>query len=90
MSETYPMPHQLIINDRKQLTVSGISDVDSFDDTAVIASTPLGDLTIRGRGLQICRFSIDSGELAMDGTIDSVEYTSHAPSKKGVFAKLFK
>mgnify|MGYP003556610399 CR=1 FL=1 len=42
------MPHNLVLEDRKLLTVSGVADVDSFDEETVIVFTDLGELTIRG------------------------------------------
>ena len=42
------MPHNLILEDRRTLTVSGVSDVDSFDEQTVVVFTDMGELTVRG------------------------------------------
>ena len=42
------MPHHLVLEDRRALTVSGVSDVDSFDELTVIIYTDLGELTLEG------------------------------------------
>lgn len=89
MTPPVSVPHQLVLTDRHQLTVSGVSDVDSFDESGIIAHTSLGELTIRGRDLQICRFNIDSGDLSVEGHIDCVEYSAEQ-LKHGLFGKLFK
>lgn len=44
------MPHHLVLEDRRALTVSGVSDVDSFDELTVIIYTDLGELTVKGEG----------------------------------------
>ena len=36
------MPHNLILEDRKKLVVSGVEDVDSFDEQTVVAYTAVG------------------------------------------------
>ena len=77
-SESYT-PHQLVLDDRTRLSLSGVSDVDSFDESIVIAHTPLGDLTVKGSGLHISRLNTESGDLAVEGTIDVLEYTKTAP-----------
>ena len=89
MTSSVPVPHQLVLTDRHQLTASGVSDVDSFDEMSIVARTPLGELTIRGHDLQIRRFSIESGDLSVEGHIDSIEYTAEQV-KRGRFGKLFK
>lgn len=84
------MPHTLILEDRKSLTVTGVSDVDSFDEQAVTAYTDLGELTIHGHGLHINKLSLETGELSLDGEIQSLSYTDNRQSGGGFFSKLFR
>lgn len=90
MPEPMTLPHQLIVNERKELTVTGVSDVDSFDESAVIAHTALGDLTIKGTHLHICRLNTDTGDLSLEGEIDLLEYSQSKPAKGGRLARFFK
>ena len=83
------MPHQLILDDRRRLSLSGVSDVDSFDDTTVIAHTTLGDLTLKGQGLHICRLNTETGDLSLEGQIDLLEYTEAKP-RGNVLRRWFK
>ena len=69
------MPHQLILEDRRALTVSGVSDVDSFDELTVVVYTDLGELTVKGENLHINRLNLESGELMLEGHIQSLVYT---------------
>ncbi|MBQ5841018.1 MAG: sporulation protein YabP [Clostridia bacterium] len=83
------MPHQLIMQDRRELELTGVSDVDSFDETTVTAYTSLGELTIRGRGLHIRRMDLESGSLSMEGQIDSLTYADTSRAT-GFFGRLFR
>ncbi len=90
MTDLQSAPHQVILHDRKQLTVSGVCDVDSFDETTIVAKTELGELTVKGSKLQICRLNIESGDLSVDGQIDSLEYAVIEPRKGRGFARWFR
>ncbi|MCL2106520.1 MAG: sporulation protein YabP [Oscillospiraceae bacterium] len=85
------MPHNAILEDRRLLTVSGVSDVDSFDEHAVTVFTDLGELTVRGSDLHINRLSVEVGELLLEGRIDSLSYQDDAPRASGGFlSKVFR
>ncbi len=84
------LPHQVIMQDRRALTVSGVSDVDSFDETTVVVYTDMGELTVKGAGLQIQRLNVETGELTMEGTIDSLTYAELQSRSGGFFSRLFK
>ncbi len=66
--------HDLIIESRKKATVTGIKDVESFDDEVIIAQSECGEITIRGKDLKISRLSVESGDMVVEGEIDSVTY----------------
>ena len=56
------MPHSVVLEDRRRLTVSGVSDVDSFDEQMIVVFTELGELTVKGADLHISRLSLEMGE----------------------------
>ncbi len=88
---TVKLPHSLILENRKLLTLSGISDVDSFDEETVIAYTSMGELIIKGKDLHINKLSLETGELTLDGQICSMTYSDNQPKgKSGIFSKLFR
>ena len=60
--------HNLLLEDRKKLKLTGVTDVDSFDDGAVTAYTVAGELQIAGEGLRVLSFNNDLGELLLEGT----------------------
>jgi len=84
------MPHNLVLEDRKMLTVSGVSDVDSFDEETVIVFTDLGELTVRGSNLHINRLSVEVGELTVEGNISALIYSQEAAKSGGFFSKVFR
>lgn len=84
------VPHQVIMENRQTLSVSGVSDVDSFDGQAVVAYTALGELTVRGNGLQILRLNVETGDLSLTGEIDALTYSSQPSSHGGKWKRLFR
>lgn len=87
---TSAMPHNLVLEDRRMLTVSGVSDVDSFDEETVIVFTDSGELTVRGSDLHINRLSVEMGELTVEGSINALIYSDNAPKSGGFFSKVFR
>lgn len=83
-------PHNLMLKDRKSLNLTGVSDVDSFDEKIVVLYTDYGKLTIKGENLHIDNLNLNSGELAIDGKIFSITYTGNKPKPKSLFSKVFK
>lgn len=85
------LPHNLILEDRRALSVSGVADIDSFDEQSVILFTDLGELTVKGYNLHINKLNVDTGELTLEGEIYSLSYADEQPQKNGGFlSKIFK
>jgi len=75
MTDQQPiLPHKLTLNERRQLTVTGVTEVVSFDETAVIARTELGTLVVQGKGLQLKTLLPEGGQVTIDGTISALIY----------------
>lgn len=81
--------HRLELVGRERLTVSGVEDVDRFDETGIVMSTAAGTLVVTGEDLHIGKLSLDGGELHVDGRIDSVTYEDEGQSRGGFFSRLF-
>ena len=81
--------HRLELVGREWLTVSGVEDVDRFDETGIVMSTSAGTLVVTGEDLHIGKLSLDGGELHVDGRIDSVTYEDQGQSRGGFFSRLF-
>ena len=68
------LPHRLSLNERKELSMTGVTEVVSFDDTAVVLRTQLGTLIIHGQQLQLKTLSPEGGQVAVEGTISAIVY----------------
>ena len=74
MSDGQTMPHTLTLTERKKLTMTGVSEVVSFDDTFVILKTALGNLEIQGTGLQLKQLAPEGGNVTVEGEVSSLLY----------------
>ena len=61
----------LVLENRKKLSVSGVNDVLSFDDQVVMVDTELGLLTVKGENIRINKLSLDTAEVIVEGEIAS-------------------
>ena len=68
------LPHKLQLSERRQLTVSGVSEVVSFDEGTVVLQTSLGTLIVQGQELQLKALSPEGGQVAVDGNVSSLVY----------------
>lgn len=83
--------HNLTLESRKHLKLTGVKDVESFDENAIIASLSNCDVIIKGSNLQINNLNTSNGDLIVEGTIDSISYIENMQTKSsGFLSKLFK
>lgn len=86
-----PKPsHNIIMENRKLLNLSGVKDVDSFDEQMVLVKTQLGTLTIKGDHLHISRIDQETGEMSIDGEISELIYSEMKEPAQGFFSRLFR
>jgi sporulation protein YabP len=85
-----PIPHVITLSDRCTLTATGVTDVDSFDETVMVIYTSQGELTVKGTGLHITRLNVETGDLSLEGQIDSLCYADMKLRTGGFFGKLFR
>ena len=81
------MAHALTLDGRKSLTMTGVTEVVSFDDGAVVLRTALGMLTVQGSGLRLKTLSTDGGQMAVTGEISLLSYEE--PRAGGWLSRLF-
>jgi len=83
----------IILENRGKLNITGVIDMLSFDDQVVIVETELGLLTVKGEDIKINKLSIDTSEVIIEGTINSLNYSESNKDKDssgGIFSKIFK
>ena len=76
----YAKAHKLLLSNRRTGTISGVTDVISFDIAEILLETEQGMLMIRGNELHVNRLTLDKGEVDIDGRIDSLVYSDTAAS----------
>ena len=81
--------HQLTLEGRERLTVSGVEDVERFDENTIVMSTTAGTLVITGENLHIGKLSLDGWELHVDGQIDALSYEDQSYGRSGLLHRLF-
>ena len=84
------VPHCVSMQDRGKLLLTGINDVDSFDEQNITVLTDMGELSDRGSELHIEKLSTDTGEMSVEGKIDALIYTDDEPHQGGFFARVFR
>lgn len=75
--------HKLSMTNRRSGSITGVSDVISFDISEVLLETELGMLQIKGADLHVNRLSLEKGEIDLEGRIDSFQYSDISDFKKG-------
>lgn len=80
MAEQTVFPHRLSLNERKDLTVTGVTEVVSFDEEAVVLKTSLGTLMVHGRQLQLKNLSTNGGQVEVSGTVAALIYQQNKPT----------
>lgn len=85
--------HTVHIDNRKRAVLTGVTDVDSFDESAVAFSTEDGFGTIVGRNLHISHLSLEDGQMKVEGEIVGLEYAERErkeEKQQGFFARMWK
>lgn len=81
--------HTLSLDGQGRLSVTGVVDVTSFDETLVALETAKGMLAVRGEGLHVERLSLENGELMVTGEVRAMEYDDNMMTRGGIFARFF-
>lgn len=82
----------LLLENKEVLNVTGVENVDNFNDEIVVLITNKGRLTIKGEKLNISKLNVDEGKLVVKGVINSLVYSDYEGQREKVslVKKLFK
>ena len=80
MEDSLQLPHKLTLNQREDLTLTGVTEVVSFDDTTVFLKTHLGTLPVQGQELVLKTLSVEGGQVAVSGHVSSLFYEEPRPA----------
>ena len=81
--------HTLMLDAQGRLSLTGVVDVTSFDETLVALETSRGMLAMRGEGLHVERLSLENGELTLSGEVRAMEYDDNLMTRGGILARFF-
>ena len=83
-----PGGHRVVLEDREALTISGVEEVESFDEGTILLTTTQGELEVQGEGLHIEKLSLDGGDLKVEGLVTALLYQAHSRERGGLFSRL--
>ncbi|MBS4201494.1 sporulation protein YabP [Bacillus sp. FJAT-49732] len=91
-SKGTPPEHDVVMRGRKILDITGVKQVESFDNEEFLLETSMGFLAIRGQNLQMKNLDVDKGIVSIKGKIYDLVYLDdhHGEKAKGFFGKLFR
>lgn len=81
-------PHAITIEDRHRIRITGVVDVESFQEEEAAISVQNGLLYLAGEGMKLTRLDPDSHTALIDGTLISLEYASERERRRGLFSRL--
>ncbi len=84
----------ILLKDRRQLEIHGVTDVIRFDEDSAVFQTVCGAMTVEGDGLHVSVLNLEHGIVSLDGRVDSILYddseSDEKPEKGGFFGRLFR
>ena len=83
--EMSTLQHRVELVERERLTVSGVEEVERFDEEEIVMRTAAGTLVVGGTGLHIGKLDLDGGALHVDGAIHSLFYEDRTAGKQSGF-----
>lgn len=82
--------HCIHIDNRGLISVTGVKDVLSFNESDIMLVTEAGELSIEGNELHITKLNLDDGQVVVEGELIALEYSNAATVKGGIFSRMFK
>ena len=83
--------HNITINERKNIIITGVKKIESFDKLEFNMETTLGVLIIKGNDLEIVKLDTYQGNITIKGKVNSLTYDDKTKTKEeGFLGKIFK
>lgn len=82
------MPHKVVMEERKRLHITGVTEVVSFEEDSAVLRTCRGRIMVRGQGLHLKNLSQESGQVAVEGHVTAIIY-EEPRAQGGFFSRLF-
>ena len=85
-----PRAHSIHIDNRMRISITGVSDVESFNEQDVMLITEAGPLNIVGTNLHLSKLNLEDGQISIEGEILALDYEPPEPERRGMFGRVFR
>ena len=84
--------HELKLIDRREIALTGIKKITSFDSEEFLLESNMGIILIKGSNLEIMKLDTHDGNLKRKGKINSFNYldSNNKGKEESILSKLFK
>jgi len=85
--------HAVSINERKNVLITGVKKLESFDNKEFFLESIMGYILIKGEGLELIKLDTFQGTLSIKGKVNSFNYLEGGGkkvNKESMLSKLFK
>ena len=82
--------HKVVMTDRKNMLVTDVIDVDSFNLTEILLETGQGTILVKGTDIHVKRLNLERGEADIEGKFDSIVYTKDKGKSDSLLKRMFK
>ena len=87
MNQTTEKPYSLTIDRREKAVITGVTDVERFDENEIVLTTHGGRLILSGTGLHVASLQLEDGRLLVDGVLNGAVYDGGAVKRRGGFLR---
>ncbi len=84
----HDLQHHCTVKERESMQISGVTEVESFDEESIRLITTCGLLTVNGKNLQLVALQPETGDVRLNGQVDSLVYSAH--EQRSFLRRLFR
>ena len=81
--------HTVTIEGRRRAVITGVEELDSFNEQQIVVFTPSGVLSLEGEDMHIDRLNLDEGQLLVTGDLYGLSYSDEMEQGGGGFLSRF-
>lgn len=86
--------HNFQLIERKNVSISGVKKIDSFDSEEFLIESVMGIMVLKGEGLELIKLDTMQGVVTIKGMVNSLTYVDEKSTQKSkensVISRLFK
>jgi len=85
-----PRAHSIHIDNRMRISVTGVVDVESFNEQEVALLTEAGPLNVAGSNLHLSKLNLEDGQICIEGEILALDYEPEEVERHSLFGRVFR